>query len=66
MQAKIGLLTAKEGDAGLINCLFTATGGQNVDYTQIFRQLADAATGDDKGLLDLFDNAENIIKWLVI
>jgi len=65
MRGKIGLVSVEEGDAALINDLFTAMEGQNVDYTLFFRRLADAAAGEDKGLLALFDSAELIIKWLV-
>lgn len=65
MRAKIGLVSTEDGDAGLVNDLFTAMDGQNVDYTRVFRRMADAAAGDDKGLLELFDNAENITRWLV-
>jgi uncharacterized protein YdiU (UPF0061 family) len=65
MRAKIGLVSSEEEDSALINDLFTAMDGQNVDYTQVFRRLADAATGDDNGLRGLFDDRENIINWLV-
>lgn len=65
MRAKIGLVSSEEEDSALINDLFTAMDGQNVDYTQVFRRLADAATGDDTGLRGLFDDRENIINWLV-
>ncbi len=65
MRAKIGFVSSEEEDSALINDLFTAMDGQNVDYTQVFRRLADAATGDDNGLRGLFDDGGNIINWLI-
>lgn len=64
MRSKIGLVSTEDDDAALINDLFTTMDGQNVDYTQVFARLADAATGDDNSILGLFENADDIIKWL--
>jgi len=64
MRAKIGLVSSEDGDADLINDLYTAMEGENVDYTQVFRRLADATTGDTAGVKDLFNTPEKAGKWL--
>ena len=64
MRAKIGLSTAEDTDADLLNDLFTAMQGQGVDYTGFFRALATAATGDDDAVTALFDDANAITPWL--
>jgi uncharacterized protein YdiU (UPF0061 family) len=64
MRAKIGLVSTEDSDAALINGLFVAMDGQNVDYTQFFRALADAALGQDADVLTLFDDAGSITPWL--
>ncbi|SFR48321.1 protein adenylyltransferase SelO [Litoreibacter janthinus] len=64
MRAKIGLASSEDDDAALINDLFTAMEGQNVDYTLFFRNLADAALGQDSNIVSLFDDREKILAWL--
>ncbi|WP_281857302.1 protein adenylyltransferase SelO [Litoreibacter halocynthiae] len=64
MRTKIGLASSEDDDAALINDLFTAMEGQNVDYTLFFRSLADAALGQDGKLVSLFDDGEKILAWL--
>lgn len=64
MRAKIGLDSSEDGDAALINDMFTAMEGQNVDYTLFFRRLADAALGQDDKVVSLFDDGEKIRAWL--
>lgn len=50
------LLRFEEDDATLINELFDAMAGEDVDYTQFFRTLADAAQGQDATLLALLND----------
>ena len=64
MQAKLGLMSPQEGDLDLINELYSAMDGQNVDYTQIFRKLADAARGERQELLNLFNDSASVESWL--
>lgn len=64
MQAKLGLTTLDADDVELINELYEAIEGQGVDYTKLFRRFADAARGDDKGLLILFKDSSTIKSWL--
>ena len=63
MRAKIGLVSSEEEDSALINDLFTAMDGQNVDYTQVFRRLADAATGDDIANHESLNCADSRSNW---
>ncbi len=64
MQAKLGLLALEDSEVDLINGLYQAIEGQGVDYTKLFRRLADAARGDDEGLLGLFNDSSSIETWL--
>lgn len=64
MRSKLGLLTEQEGDLDLINSLYSAMAGQNVDYTLLYRRLATALRGDAKPLLALFKEPETIHGWL--
>ncbi len=64
MRAKIGLASLEDDDTMLINDLFAAMEHQNVDYTLFFRNLSDAALGQDGPVQALFDDAEAIIIWL--
>lgn len=54
MRAKLGLTTKEEEDFALASDLLTATEGQDIDYTNLFRSLADLAK-DDEGLPCLKD-----------
>jgi uncharacterized protein YdiU (UPF0061 family) len=64
MRTKIGLVSIEAEDAALINGLFTAMEGQNVDYTLFFRYLAEAAIGQNDNLLSLFNDQVKIAAWL--
>ncbi len=64
MRAKIGLMTTQEGDTDLLSDLLEIMTEQRVDYTQFFRALADAATGDDTKLLTLLTDPAKIAPWL--
>lgn len=45
MRAKLGLLTEKDGDLALVEALFAALEGQEVDFTRFFRALTDEVAG---------------------
>ncbi len=64
MREKIGLSSQEDGDIDLINQLFAAMEGQQVDYTQIFRALADAATGQGDSAKALFNDPQMFNEWL--
>jgi uncharacterized protein YdiU (UPF0061 family) len=64
MRAKIGLTSVEAEDGALINELFAAMEGEQVDYTLFFRHLADAAIGKNDNLLSLFNEHVNIKVWL--
>ena len=64
MRRKIGLQNTETEDADLINAMFDAMEGQNVDYTQFFRNLATAADGNSAPLEALFDDPADITNWL--
>jgi len=64
MRAKLGLASDDDADPELINGLHNAMLGQNVDFTQLFRRLADAARGDATPARALFDEPEVLDAWL--
>ncbi len=64
MKAKLGLVGDAGADIELVNALYSAMEGQNVDFTQLFRRLADAARGHDDGLFALFNESSAIEAWL--
>ena len=64
MRAKIGLTTEEAEDAALINDMFDAMEGQGVDYTNYFRALAQAASGETEAVTALFIDPTAIKEWL--
>lgn len=64
MRRKIGLETVQSDDLPLTEDLLSQMQAQKVDYTQLFRNLADAATGDEKALRKQFEEQEGINAWL--
>ena len=64
MRTKIGLASIEGDDTALINDLFAAMEGEQVDYTLFFRHLADVAIGKNDNLLSLFNDHVNIKVWL--
>lgn len=64
MEAKLGLPNDIEKHLSLINELHAILEGENVDYTMLFRNLADALRGDEKPLLERFNDPEKIKHWL--
>lgn len=63
VRAKIGLTTSRHGDLNLINDLFAALQGQQVDYTLFFRHLSSAAKGDLEPAKALFQDATLFELW---
>jgi len=64
MRAKLGLVTRAEDDLTLVNNLYAAMEGQQVDFTQFFRSLAQAVLGDPKPALQLFADRTKFTDWL--
>jgi uncharacterized protein YdiU (UPF0061 family) len=64
MRNKLGLTTADDGDAALIQNLLQITQDGTADYTLTFRRLADALRGKTEPLLSLFETPEAINEWL--
>ena len=64
MKAKLGLTNLKVTDTDLINSLYDIIAGEGVDYTKLFRALAEAARDDKESLLSLFNDNSAIESWL--
>ncbi len=66
MRAKLGLETAEEGDAALIESLLRAMQAGRADFTLTFRRLADALEGPEgeARLAELFGEREALDEWL--
>ena len=66
MRAKIGLVSAEEGDMALIKRLLTAMQEGHADFTLTFRRLALVAenASEPASLRELFANAPAIDSWL--
>jgi len=64
MRKKLGLFREDAGDFGLATGLLSATEGQGVDFTQLFRALADAAEGGDSPVRALFADPAAADDWL--
>ncbi len=64
MRAKLGLLKHEENDLRLVDELYAANDGQHVDFTLLFRRLADVLRGQADPLRALFDDPSAIDDWL--
>ena len=64
MRAKLGLVQADDGDLGLVNDLHSALLGQHVDFTVLFRRLADGLRSDMAPARALFDDPGSFDPWL--
>jgi uncharacterized protein YdiU (UPF0061 family) len=64
MGAKLGLGHLEEGDPDLVDDLHDAMDGQNVDFTLLFRRLADGLHGDLGPARALFDDSVAFDSWL--
>lgn len=60
---KIGLLDVQEDDFKLATNLFEALEGQNVDFTNFFRNLAQATTGQTDSVRKMFKEPEKYDHW---
>jgi uncharacterized protein YdiU (UPF0061 family) len=64
MRRKLGLFKEMPGDLDLANDLLQAAVDQNVDFTGLFRALADVVGGDPAQLHGLFGNGSTIDGWV--
>ncbi|MBV1862904.1 MAG: YdiU family protein [Rhodobacteraceae bacterium] len=64
MRAKLGLKSVQDDDTRLADGLLSAMKGQNVDYTLLFRYLADATLGNAEKAQALFDDPSAFNSWL--
>jgi uncharacterized protein YdiU (UPF0061 family) len=65
MRKKLGLQTEEDDDLALTNDLLASLVGQQVDYTLLFRHLADALKGEESLVYDLFNDATAFKLWVV-
>jgi uncharacterized protein YdiU (UPF0061 family) len=63
-RAKLGLVTAREGDGDLVQGLLTAMQENEADFTQTFRALCNAAEGRDDALVAGFTDPSKLREWL--
>jgi uncharacterized protein YdiU (UPF0061 family) len=63
-RAKLGLQQAQDGDAALAEGFLALLHTHQVDFTQAWRKLADAAAGDANPLRALFADSSAINPWL--
>lgn len=63
MRAKLGLFEPRAEDRDLATGLMAAADGQNVDFTGLFRALAQMVRGDDSAVRALFDDPAAFDTW---
>lgn len=63
MRAKLGLTTVEDNDLALVNDLHAAMEGQHVDFTLLFRNLADDLAEDKNRTRELFDDPQVFDQW---
>lgn len=64
MGAKLGLSSQEENDLKLISELLDLMEAQNIDFTLLFRGLADVLEENQSGLLNLFEEPAPFERWL--
>ena len=64
LRRKLGLTTEQEGDAALAQDLLKIMHASRADFTNTFRRLSDAASGDDAHLRSLFSDPAALGEWL--
>jgi uncharacterized protein YdiU (UPF0061 family) len=64
MRAKLGLVSEADGDFDLATSLFQTMEGQDVDFTLLFRALAEAQAGDPEKARTLFTDPSQFDAWL--
>ena len=65
MGAKLGLTTRDDEGAGLVSDLFAIMDGQGVDFTGLFRALADTLRGEPNRARGLFKDPHVLDPWLL-
>jgi uncharacterized protein YdiU (UPF0061 family) len=63
MRKKIGLLTEETDDLALVNDLLASMDGEHVDYTLLFRNLAEVLQGQDALANSLFNDVSTFKLW---
>ncbi|MFN8490699.1 MAG: YdiU family protein [Caldilineaceae bacterium] len=63
MRAKLGLVTRAEADLALVNNLYAAMDGQQVDFTQFFRSLSTAVLGNPEPAQQCFADRAKFTAW---
>ena len=63
MRAKLGLISEDEADINLATGFLAAIDGNKVDYTLVFRYLADAALGEEEPIRALFAEPSAYDLW---
>lgn len=64
MRLKLGLQVERGDDLDLVNGLFSAMDGQDVDFTLMFRRLSDVVNGDAGQARSLFAEPAGFDDWL--
>ncbi len=64
MRNKLGLTSKENDDMQLMNDLLASLQGQQVDYTQLFRQLVKVIESDSDEVFDLFADSTRFKQWL--
>jgi len=65
MCLKLGMTNKETDDINLVNKLLGSMEGQNVDFTLLFRRLANATQGNNAIVQDLFDDLEKFDQWYI-
>jgi len=63
MRNKLGLASNEPDDLSLANELLQSMEGQDVDYTTLFRQLAESLRGNKESVRKLFSHVEKFDQW---
>ncbi len=64
MRGKLGLSTERDGDTSLIEDLLDVMAESRADFTLTFRELSDAAAGDDdSAVAQLFPDQGRFLEW---
>jgi len=63
-RAKLGLVTARDGDGDLVQGLLSAMEENEADFTRTFQALCNAAEGHDDDLLACFADPSKLREWL--
>ena len=64
MCKKLGLSSKEDNDLALVNEILQAMEGQDVDFTQFFRELSNVFNNNADNIRDMFDDLEKIDPWL--